>query len=255
MGKGRKPAGCPICAHAACVQITSDLTSGVDALVIVQKYAVTTRHLAKHLEHLGAVVARRGSASAPEASTPPGAKVAKVVPLRATTCLVCAHPQRQEIDGELLKGRAASTVARRFLIDVAAVRVHMRERIDAEERERARAARSANDASTIDVDRDDRASALERARAQVNRLRDLRIRFGEEEHVDAAAIVKIEEAEGAAIQRYARLTGELGPVDEKRLIGTPQFQRVMAEIVAELEPHPEIAQRVAERLARIVEVS
>ena len=93
MSKGRKPASCPICAHSARVQITAALQAGEDALAVAQRFAVTTRHLAKHLEHLGAVVVpRRGSISAPEASTPPEAKVAKVIPLRAATCAVCAHP-------------------------------------------------------------------------------------------------------------------------------------------------------------------
>lgn len=256
MSKGRTSSTCPICAHQACAEITALLASGMDVLAVAQKFAVTTRGLRKHMAHGSApahdpalVAPRKGTIS--NVGTPPFPQdgptpTAKVIPFRGATCVVCAHPRRREIDGELAKGRASSAIARRFLLDVAALRTHQRERIA-----EPIGARGANDSDDGPAELGDQASALERARAQANRLQSYRVKFVDEHPDDAFAIMKIEDAEGAAIQRLARLTGELGPADEKRLIGTPQFQRVMQEILAELQPHPEIARRIGERLARI----
>lgn len=260
---------CAVCKHPRRAQIDAALAGQEDQLAIAQRFAVTTRKLKAHAPHIAKDAARAGAAASPLPTPPPSRASGDASPARAASCAICEHPQRVQIHAALKEGKTILTVAREFLVSADAIRGHIEDLRRGAEAARAAAAVApppGNDSPPAPAPEDDEdvdtgvpagASALERARLQLARLERHRARVarGDGASVDEVALLKAEEAEGRAIIAYAKLTGEITPANERAIIATRPFQRVLSEVMSVLEPHPEIAEEIAKRLAKLEEIA
>lgn len=232
------PRGCSICSHPKRGEIEHAHASGADDLETAQRYEVSKAAIRRHAGHVTA-------AEEAEASATPRPAVAAVIPLRPATtspppapaCPICAHAKRAEIEAAIASGEVRSKVARRFLVDAAALKEH------------------ANCAKPLDNGVTIRAPAGEDTKARFERL----ARMVEEQLTKAcaddearwSAKAQMFTAAKGCLELLAKLTGEIGPERELVIIESPRWKRIEQAIAKALAPHPVAAKAVASALAEL----
>ena len=243
-------ARCAICAHEKRAKIEAELATGEDRLAIAQRYAVTTRGLERHEQHIeqqpaaprsGAVSSRKG-ASPPPPST--ATRDGEIVPLRgaaaSSPCPICAHDKRADIEALAKSSASAGAVARKFLVGVHELRVHMQEHVG-------RAAAPFDDELPINVD------ALTHAHAALERARKLRREVFEDPETSMHEKQVAAKEERAAIKLVSDVESAR-ELSESVILKSPAWARLEAALVAALQSHPDAARAVAEALQQLERV-
>jgi hypothetical protein len=249
---------CPVCAHPKRAKIDAAIAAGAERLTIAQDHGVTLHQLARHERHGAEGVAapapaeekrrRRGAvrSGATSSAVPPLA--AEGAPLRPAAeavepCAVCAHAQRSAIESAIASHETATTIARRWFLTVDQVRAHASSHLPPAPPPLQPPERSI----------DSKASAVEFARAQLERVRFRRAemlrRFTGGVHPVPSEfeLIEAEKAEASSIELLRRCEAAC-ELDERQVLRSVPWQRIQRAIVAALVPWPDAAEAVARRL-------
>jgi len=156
-------------------------------------------------------------------------------------CSICGHPQRAEIERELLGGTSFRKVAARYETTPQSLirhrNAHMSRSIVAAAQHEAREVEQAHDASLLDQVRDLSRRALEMM-AEARSAGDLRTALS-----GVSAATKLLELQG-------KFLGQIAPTTVNVLV-TQEFKVVQVALLSALEAHPQAKADVLAALARI----
>lgn len=154
------------------------------------------------------------------------------------TCTVCSHPQRAEIDHELIQGRAYRHIAERFGISATALTRHKKEHVPGH-------VAKAQEAKQV-ADADDLLKQLKALRNKAISI----LQQAEKAGDFRTALMGIREARGC-IETLMEVEGELDRRGVTNIIVNPEWVQIRTAILVALQPYPDAAQAVAGRLAVI----
>jgi hypothetical protein len=167
-------------------------------------------------------------------------------------CAVCRHPKRHAIDLRLTYGDSARSVAEMFEVHYDAVLRHKNSHLSAAMQA---AILTASKPSPADVE------ALTKSESEglLAALVTMRARLAQHARAcadvgDHKGAIRAEQVTLANLETVARLVGQLisrSEVVSKSYLITPDYLRVRQILIEELRPHPEIASRVARRIAAL----
>ena len=150
-------------------------------------------------------------------------------------CTICTHPQRDEIDAELVRGVAFRIIAERFGTSATALFRHRSDHIAA----------LLAEAHEADVERaDDLLAQLRGLQARTMKILDTAEKGGKL----GVALMAISQA-GRNIELLAKLTHQLDERAQVNIVVTPQYVEMRAVLLRALAPFPEARLAVAEGLA------
>jgi hypothetical protein len=155
------------------------------------------------------------------------------------TCTVCRHPQRGEIDRELLaRPGSFRDIAGRRRLSKTALHRHAAEHIPADlvKAQEAQHVARADDLLVEVMSLHGRTEAILQAAEEEGDLR--------------TALAGIREARGN-LELLARLLHEIGESPTVNVLVSPEWQQIQAVILRLLAPHPALRLRVAEAIASL----
>ena len=152
-------------------------------------------------------------------------------------CTICSHPQQGQIDQAIAFGESNTSIAQHFNLSEAAVRRHKASHLPGLVRQAAEREMAAVDLNAQMLRLNAELwQALERAKAEQNDNRLIKI---------AGALLK-------QIELYLRAAEQLAARQQQVEQGM-EVRRLLTAVLEALKPHPEVRQRLAERLRYIDE--
>jgi transposase-like protein len=152
-------------------------------------------------------------------------------------CSICTHANRDAIDALLVSGASYQAIAKQWNVGAESVRRHHDAHLS-----------PALQAMKAERELEEGASFLKRLESLMATTEAI-LSTAKGEGKVAAALAAVREMRGC-LDLYARATGELKdqPLVSINLLTHPEAQSAIAIVLAELADHPEIRQRIAERL-------
>ncbi len=153
-------------------------------------------------------------------------------------CTICDHPDREEIDNELVEGKPYRSIAKRFNVSAPATLRHKRSHLPAK-LILAKKAKEAASADRILANVCKLKSRTERIFRKAEKAEDHRI-----------ALSAIRELRNT-IELLAKLAGELKDGTTVNVLVTPEYRSLRTTIISTLAPYPEARVAVANALKDI----
>ncbi len=153
------------------------------------------------------------------------------------TCTICAHPEREGIDRDIVAGISQRTIARRWCVSRDAVQRHAVRHLS-----------PALAAMQAEHEVEAAATLLRRTEHLIERTERL-LQAAEQDGKVSAALAAVAQLRGL-LELLGKVTGELKdqPVVSINLLQHPEGQAAIQIVMAELAAQPEIRTRIAERL-------
>lgn len=166
-------------------------------------------------------------------------------------CATCTSPDREAIEEALLAGETYRTLERRYAVSDSSIRHHA---LNCVPQIMAQAAHRRADSECITA-----GAAKERCEAILTVLEGL-VSKAETERgpeceacgrkgADVRTVAQVMREARQSVALLARITGELGPRKKLNVVGTDEWQRIEAKLVARLEKIPGALEALAELVA------
>jgi phage protein D len=150
-------------------------------------------------------------------------------------CSICAHPNRDSIDREIVEGKSYRDIARRFRVSKDAVYRHAQHHLP----ERLVKAKEASEAAHADT-------LLNRIEELTQKAKQLLV-FGQTEKQGKAWAAGLRELR-KSLELLAKITGELESRPEINIVTHPEYIAMRSKVLEVLRPHPDIRRELAEVL-------